>query len=85
MLSAIIEKRNLNSKSDSKTNKELTTVTMPPALIEGFETFLLFTAMFIFNSHLVRYILLKYHHYIGMDIRSFHYFGYYQYYTKAKV
>lgn len=49
MLSSIIEKRNKNN------HKEVTTVSMPPALIEGFETLLLFSIMILIErNYLVR-------------------------------
>jgi len=48
MLSSILEKRSLGSKQKG----ELTTVTMPPALIEGSETMIFFTLFIIFPSYL---------------------------------
>jgi hypothetical protein len=46
-LSAILEKRNLGAK----TKKELTTITMPPALIEGAETVIFYSLFLIFNKY----------------------------------
>jgi len=48
MLSSILEKRSLGSKQKG----ELTTVTMPPALIEGSETMIFFTLFIIFPGYL---------------------------------
>ncbi len=47
MLSAIIEKNNLKEKRD------VTTVNMPSGIIEGSETIIVFSLMFLFKSHLV--------------------------------
>jgi hypothetical protein len=46
-LSAILEKKNLGAKS----KKELTTVTMPPALIEGTETVVFYSMFLIFYQY----------------------------------
>ncbi len=53
MLSSILEKRTINN------HKEVTTVSMPPALIEGFETLLLFSIMILIErNYLVRRLLI---------------------------
>lgn len=46
-LSAILEKRNLGAKK----RKELTTVTMQPALIEGTETVIMYSLWFLFPEY----------------------------------
>jgi len=48
MLSSILEKRSLGSRQKG----ELTTVTMPPALVEGSETMIFFTLFIIFPGYL---------------------------------
>ncbi|KAL4426892.1 hypothetical protein ABPG74_008816 [Tetrahymena malaccensis] len=45
-LSALLEKRNF------KNRKELTSVTLPPALVEGLETFIFYTLFFVFNREI---------------------------------
>jgi len=50
MLSSIIEKNRHRVKINPS---EVTTVNMPPALIEGSETVIFFTLMIIFQSYLV--------------------------------
>ena len=54
MLSAIIEKNKINLNSG-----EITCVNMPPGLIEGFESFVLFSLMILFPFYLVNIILKK--------------------------
>ena len=63
MLSAIIEKKIL----DKKDSKEVTTVNMPPALIEGFETVVLFSLMFILHNYLV-FIFYTFAILVGINI-----------------
>ena len=55
MLSGILEK-NKNKINEFKINKnkEVTTLKMPSALIEGFESFILFCLMIIFHEYLVK-------------------------------
>ena len=48
-LSAVLEKR----ASGARATGELTTVTMPPALVAGFETVVFFALFFLFPAHLV--------------------------------
>lgn len=48
-LSAVLEKR----ASGARVTGELTTVTMPPALVAGFETVVFFGLFFLFPAHLV--------------------------------
>ncbi|MBC7843362.1 MAG: CDP-alcohol phosphatidyltransferase family protein [Gemmatimonadaceae bacterium] len=48
-LSAVLEKR----ASGARVTGELTTVTMPPALVAGFETVVFFGLFFVFPAHLV--------------------------------
>ena len=48
-LSAVLEKR----ASGARVTGELTTVTMPPALVAGFETVVFFALFYLFPTHLV--------------------------------
>ena len=48
-LSAVLEKR----ASGARATGELTTVTMPPALVAGFETVVFFALFYLFPTHLV--------------------------------
>ena len=48
-LSAVLEKRAAGARATG----ELTTVTMPPALIAGFETVIFFALFFLFPGRLV--------------------------------
>lgn len=48
-LSALIE-INKNAKKSYGNKKEVTTLKMPPALIEGMESYLFFTLMIIFHE-----------------------------------
>lgn len=48
-LSAVLEKR----ASGASATGELTTVTMPPALVAGFETVVFFALFYLFPTHLV--------------------------------
>ncbi len=50
-ISAVLEKR--KAKGDEKSVKELTSVAMRPALVEGTEAGLLFTAMLAWPQHIV--------------------------------
>ena len=56
-VAAIAEKKHADAPSQPRT-KELTSVTMRPALIEGMESALLFTAMLIFPSFITRWCWL---------------------------
>jgi hypothetical protein len=47
MLSSILEKKNIK-------NNELTTVTMPSATIEGFESMILFSIMILYHEQNVK-------------------------------
>jgi hypothetical protein len=50
MLSSMLEKR------QTRGEREITTVTMPPALIEGFESYLFFTIMIIVPENFLFHI-----------------------------
>jgi hypothetical protein len=57
MLSGILEKnKNKILESYDSKDKEITTLKMPSALIEGFESIIMFSFMILFNKHMVKLI-----------------------------